>query len=197
MIQVRALLWRPGMSMKVHFYATLRQVVGRKVEDVAVPEGTTVNGLLLEILRVWPELRPRLVDEQGKLQRHVHVMVNGRDAPYLERGMDTPLSASDTLDVFPPVGGGASDDSQADHSRVLTGIPAWLLSEYLEDLGGVSGDDGEVAGEGWCARVSRTESFKVGNLAVGQSLLEIWAPQQVLDQLLPNLERRLIYRAGG
>jgi hypothetical protein len=34
-----------------------------------------------------------------------HVMVNGRDAPYLEHGLDTPLLADDTLDVFAPVGG--------------------------------------------------------------------------------------------
>ncbi len=34
-------------------------------------------------------------------------MVNGRDAPYLPRGLDTPLSPQDSIDVFPPVGGGA------------------------------------------------------------------------------------------
>jgi len=51
-------------------------------------------------------LEPELLDGDGQLWRHVHVMVNGRDVPYLERGLHTPLSADDTLDVFPPVGGG-------------------------------------------------------------------------------------------
>ena len=54
------------------------------------------------------DLRPavRLLDEKGNLYSHVHIFVNGRDACYLEKEMDTVIQAEDTLNIFPPVGGG-------------------------------------------------------------------------------------------
>ena len=93
--------------MRVLFYATLRQVVGGRVVELGDAECRTVWGAVGELIARYPALRPHLLDDQGKLWRHVHVMVNGRDAPYLEHGMDTRLQPSDTLDIFPPVGGGS------------------------------------------------------------------------------------------
>jgi molybdopterin synthase sulfur carrier subunit len=93
-------------DMKVNFYATLRQVVGTKTVDLALAEGATVHQLVAEMIRCYPGLQRELLDEQGQLYGHVHVFVNGRDAQYLENGLDTPLSTEDTLGVFPAVGGG-------------------------------------------------------------------------------------------
>lgn len=93
--------------MNVRFHATLRQAVGGRHVDAAWRDGLTVWEFVTEMVERYPGLGPQLLDDQGKLARHVHVMVNGRDAPYLERGLDTPLRESDRLDVFPAVGGGA------------------------------------------------------------------------------------------
>lgn len=93
--------------MNVRFHATLRQAVGGKHVDVDWREGLTVWDFVLHAIERYPALGPQLLDADGKLARHVHVMVNGRDAPYLDRGLDTPLLESDSIDVFPPVGGGA------------------------------------------------------------------------------------------
>lgn len=92
--------------MKVNFYATLRQVVGLKTVDFPLPEGATVGQLVDEMIRCYPGLRRELLDEHGQLYRHVHVFVNGRDAQFLDKGLDTPLDADDNLGVFPAVGGG-------------------------------------------------------------------------------------------
>jgi molybdopterin synthase sulfur carrier subunit len=92
--------------MKVSFYATLRQVVGAKTVDFDLPAGSTVQQLLDEMIRRYPGLRRELLDENGELYRHVHIFVNGRDATFLERGLDAELSHEDTLGVFPAVGGG-------------------------------------------------------------------------------------------
>jgi len=92
--------------MQVNFYATLRQIVGTKTVEFEVPEGSTVRQLLDEILRVYPALRPELVDAQGELYSYVHFFVNGRDVPYLEDRMETVLQADDKISVFPAVGGG-------------------------------------------------------------------------------------------
>ncbi len=92
--------------MQVTLHATLRQIAGART--VAIPGGRemTVWDLVHELVGRYPALGPQLLDERGNLWRHVHVMVNGRDAPYLEQGLDTTLQPDDVLDVFPPVAGG-------------------------------------------------------------------------------------------
>ena len=92
--------------MNVRFHATLRQAVGGRHVDVDWRDGLTVWGFVTQMIERYPALGPSLLDAEGKLARHVHVMVNGRDAPYLVQGMETPLHETDKIDVFPPVGGG-------------------------------------------------------------------------------------------
>lgn len=92
--------------MKVNFYATFRAAVGKKTVEIDLPAGSTLRALLAAVLNAYPLLRPNLVDAQGELLGYVHLFLNGRDAPWLPQGMDTPIDADSTLDIFPPVGGG-------------------------------------------------------------------------------------------
>ena len=92
--------------MNVRFHATLRQAVGGKHVDAEWRDGLTVWGFVTQMVERYPALGPQLIDGEGKLARHVHVMVNGRDAPYLTHGLETTLTEADAIDVFPPVGGG-------------------------------------------------------------------------------------------
>lgn len=93
--------------MKVNFYATLRPIVGQKTVEFPLSEGMTVQTLLDAVLDAYPAMRPEMVDENGQLYRHVHFFVNGRDAHFLTEGMDTVLKATDTINMFPAVGGGS------------------------------------------------------------------------------------------
>jgi molybdopterin synthase sulfur carrier subunit len=92
--------------VKVRFYATLRQVVGSKSIDLPLRAGATVRELLEAVIARYPEMRASLFDAAGHLYGHVHVFINGRDAPYLERALDTELVETDSVDVFPAIGGG-------------------------------------------------------------------------------------------
>lgn len=92
--------------MQVHFYATLRAIVGRKTVEFPYRPGMTLRQLVDEIVTAFPQLRRELLDDQGELYQHVHVLVNGRDTPYLENALDTPLQPNDSVSVFPAVGGG-------------------------------------------------------------------------------------------
>jgi len=87
----------------VNFYATLREVVGRKQVDF---EAGTVAELIETVVTRYPPLRTELLNGRGELWPHVHVFVNGRDAPYLEEGLATKLKDGDVVDVFPAVAGG-------------------------------------------------------------------------------------------
>jgi molybdopterin synthase sulfur carrier subunit len=92
--------------MKINFYATLRPIVGQKTVDLPIEAGVTVQDVLEIIVARYPALQAELMDENGRLLGHVHLFVNGRDAPYLENMMDTKIKTTDKIDVFPAVGGG-------------------------------------------------------------------------------------------
>lgn len=93
-------------KMIVNFYATLRQIVGKKTLDIEIGEGETIRQLVSKIIQDYPLMQRELFDEKGELYRHVHILVNGRDTPYLENAMDTILMTGDVVNVFPAVGGG-------------------------------------------------------------------------------------------
>ncbi len=92
--------------MKVNFFATLRQITGRKTVEFDLPPQVTVRQLVDEVVTHFPPMRPELLDDHGELHRHVHVFVNGRDTPFLSEGMETVIKPADTVNIFPAVGGG-------------------------------------------------------------------------------------------
>ncbi len=92
--------------MRINFYATLRQFVGGKTVEAHAPAtSTTVLAALESVTRDRQELAAELWRAPGMLKEHIHVFVNGRDMSFLN-GLETPVTDRDTLDVFPPVGGG-------------------------------------------------------------------------------------------
>ena len=80
--------------------------------------------------------------------------------------------------------------------REIRGLPIWLLREYLEGAGGEATGDERVSGQGWTARLTQIEDYRIGSLSVGQVRLEIEADEQALADLLARLEPKLL-RAGG
>jgi molybdopterin synthase sulfur carrier subunit len=92
--------------MKIRFYATLRQVIGGSEVEVELPETATIRDMLEAICSMYPGLKRELLDETGELYQHVHIFVNGRDAPFLEDGLDATLNQEDMVGIFPAVGGG-------------------------------------------------------------------------------------------
>jgi molybdopterin synthase sulfur carrier subunit len=95
-----------GSPVNVHFYATLRAIVGRKTVEIAVPDGADVQELVEAVVGQFPDLGEFLLDADGLVPRGVHVFVNGRGAGYLADGYATRLTADDRLDLFPAVAGG-------------------------------------------------------------------------------------------
>ena len=92
--------------MDVNLFATLRQLAGHKTVHFDLPEGATVRELLAQVIERYPAMRGELYGDDGELFGHVHVFINGRDAPHLDMALDTPLAANDEVDLFPAVGGG-------------------------------------------------------------------------------------------
>ena len=92
--------------MRVNFHATLRPIAGGRTVEMEIPEHATVNDLIAAVCQRFPPMREMLLDERGELRGHVHVFVNGRDAPYLEDALQTAVATGDMIDIFPAVAGG-------------------------------------------------------------------------------------------
>ncbi|CAG0947072.1 hypothetical protein ANRL1_03630 [Anaerolineae bacterium] len=93
--------------MQVNFYADLRPLAGGKTVDLNVSAPVTARQALASITRTRPALAEKIWTASGELYDHIHVFINGRQSVFLPQGMETPVQAEDTLDVFPPVGGGS------------------------------------------------------------------------------------------
>ena len=85
---------------RLNFYATYRQIVGKKTVEISLDEGATLRQLIEGLVGDYPALRHEWFDEQGHLYGHVHLFVNGRDLPFLENALDTRLLAGYTVSVF-------------------------------------------------------------------------------------------------
>ena len=75
--------------MHVNFYATLRPIVVGRTVEFELEHGISVQELVDAVVTRFPPLRAQLLDQSGKLFSHVHVFINGRDAPYLPDGGET------------------------------------------------------------------------------------------------------------
>ncbi len=113
--------------MQVRLYATLRQTVGTKIVEIPVQAEQTVGDILRALVQLHPSLDKAIWYPDGSLAGHVAVILNGRDVRHLD-GVDTPLSDEDTLDVFPPIGGGSGKDD-------LTHFTLKFTSHFRKQVG--------------------------------------------------------------
>lgn len=77
--------------------------------------------------------------------------------------------------------------------RVFGGVPAWLLVEYLVELGGEETDSTSVRGPGWSATVAAlpgpAAAFSIGRVAV-----TIAGPEA--ERVMQELRQKAL-RGGG
>jgi len=66
-------------------------------------EGATIAELLRELEREHPALHGWILDERGRIRRHINVFVNG------EQGAEgTAVAADDRVEVIPAISGGCA-----------------------------------------------------------------------------------------
>jgi molybdopterin synthase sulfur carrier subunit len=87
--------------VQVKLFGDLRRHTGQLAVTAS---GTTIGEVLRELCTAYPALEKAIFDSD-QLQAHVRVMVNGQDIE-LADGLDTPVSESDKIAVFPPIAGG-------------------------------------------------------------------------------------------
>jgi len=93
------------MTITIRTFADLREILGAKEQELAVPEGQTVGGLLQGLCEAHPTLRGKLFDSAGEIRPYIIILKNGRNITSLQQ-LDTPLDPGDAIALFPPVAGG-------------------------------------------------------------------------------------------
>lgn len=64
-------------------------------------DAATVGDALRELERSWPALGGWILDERGRIRRHINVFVNGE-----QEREGTVVSGDDRIDVLPAISGG-------------------------------------------------------------------------------------------
>lgn len=100
----------PAVEVRVTFVGPVQRLVGRREVTVAVPQATSLAGLLQELVARYGEELAECLLENGELASHVTVLINGHNA-LTEGGLMAKLSdgsQSDVEIVFlgPPLMGG-------------------------------------------------------------------------------------------
>jgi molybdopterin synthase sulfur carrier subunit len=94
------------MKVRVKFFTSLREITGKKEEEIQSPRTIRVKELLASLSEKYGrEFTDYLYDERGKVRTYIQILVNGRGINVLQ-GFETELEEGDTIAIFPPVGGG-------------------------------------------------------------------------------------------
>jgi molybdopterin converting factor small subunit len=78
----------------------LKRLAGGRADHALA--GATVTDVLAALEREQPALAGWILDERGRLRRHINVYVGGERG-----GADTPVGPDDRVDVLPAISGGA------------------------------------------------------------------------------------------
>ena len=83
----------------VRLRGPLKRLAGDRPEHAVA--GSSVAELLRELERAQPAMTGWVLDERGRIRRHINVYVNGEQARE-----DTPVGRDDRIDVLPAISGG-------------------------------------------------------------------------------------------
>jgi molybdopterin synthase sulfur carrier subunit len=94
------------MKVEVKFFTSLREITGKKADEIPLQTVSTVEELLNLLSEKYGEkFREYIYDKKGNVQDFLSFLVNGRNINVLQ-GFDTELKQGDIIAIIPPVGGG-------------------------------------------------------------------------------------------
>ena len=94
------------MNVEVKFFTSLREITGKKTEEIQIQDTITVEKLLTLLSEKYGKnFSEYIYHKNGKVQGFLSFLVNGKNINALE-GFDTKLKQGDTVAILPPVGGG-------------------------------------------------------------------------------------------
>ena len=98
-----------AVHTSVRFFTSLREIIGKKEEQLLFPDGSRVTvDMVLETLvqRYGKRFTEYVFDgKTGEVKGFLQFLINGKSATTIN-GLQTELEDGDVLAILPPVGGG-------------------------------------------------------------------------------------------
>lgn len=92
------------MEVRVRIPTPLKKLVND--QSIVKAEGKTVGEVLDWLTKNYPELKERLMDENGELRRFINIYLNDEDIRFLQN-LSTPLNDGDQISIIPAIAGGS------------------------------------------------------------------------------------------
>jgi molybdopterin synthase sulfur carrier subunit len=67
--------------------------------------GSNISEALSDLTRHYPSIKIHIMDDKGRLRRHVNLFVNKENIRTL-KGLDTPVKETDKIILMPSISGG-------------------------------------------------------------------------------------------
>jgi len=97
---------KSAIKITVKFFTTLREIVGKREEQIELFRPITVEALLKQLSKTYGnEFVDYVFDELGNVRGHLQFLVNGKSITTMQ-GFKTMLKNGDQIAILPPVGGG-------------------------------------------------------------------------------------------
>ncbi len=94
------------MKVTVKFFTTLREITGKREEEIKSSRDLTVDELLQDLSKKYGRrFKDYVYDETGDVRSYLQFLVNGRSVTTMQ-GFKTKLREGDRVAIIPPVGGG-------------------------------------------------------------------------------------------
>lgn len=94
------------MKVTVKFFTTLREITGKREEEIKSSGNLVVDELLEELSkRHGRRFINYVYDETGSVRSYLQFLVNGKSIATMQ-GFKTKLKEGDSVAIIPPVGGG-------------------------------------------------------------------------------------------
>lgn len=90
----------------IRFYANLRRRANRPSIQLDSASFPTLRDVLVELIRLFPEMHPDLFEDQGNLRQDLPIFVNGRNPRLHSAGIDGILEEDDVISIFSPIASG-------------------------------------------------------------------------------------------
>jgi molybdopterin synthase sulfur carrier subunit len=94
------------MKVTAKFFTTLREITGKREEEIKSSGDLTVDELLEQLSKKHGRrFTDYVYDETGNVRSYLQFLVNGRSITTMQ-GFKTRLREGDSVAIIPPVGGG-------------------------------------------------------------------------------------------
>ena len=94
------------MKVEVKFFTSLREITGKKVDEIQLQNTITIDELLTLLSEKYGKnFREYTYNKKGDVQKFLSFLVNGKNINIMQ-GFDTKLQENDVVAILPLVGGG-------------------------------------------------------------------------------------------